>query len=827
MRFAARELWWAGRLLARAPGFTLVAIATLGVAIGACTAMYSVAYGVALQPLPYPDPDRLVHLWQVNQTGERLQFSDLNFEDVRAATHGFTAVAEYGQTTASVVVGTLAMRASVATVSRDFLDTFATEPALGRRFAGAELTEAGAPAALVSHRFWRQHFEGRGDLSNATLRVRGRSHAVVGVLPPRFDFPAGVDIWLPREALARNPYRTGHNWRVVARLSDHVDLAAARTESTTIARRLKAEHGDSTWMSDMAVVPLQDEIVGRVRPVLMLLLASVALLLVVASANLANLLVVRAAGRQRELAVRSALGATGASLMLPLAAESLLLSSAGGVLGLALAYGVLQALALTESLNIPRLADVQLSWPAVTFAIAVTSVTALGLGLLVAWRAHRPDVVAWLKEAQRSHTGGASLRRLRNGVVVAQLAISVVLLVGAGLLGRSLARLLSQDLGFRTDGVLTVDLSTPRPELRATPDALELADPTSLPRQAHLNERLIERLGALPGVIEAGGINAFPLGGRYSNGRFIIVRGDERSQSLGTLGPLFSDASRTGDAEFRVASAGYFRAMGIPLIRGRYFGQQDTAGAPHVALISESLAQTRWPEEDPIGRRIQFGGMDGDLTVFTIVGIVGDIRERALDSEPRPTFYAEYRQRPFSTYDFTVVLRTSIEPTSLVADARRVISEIAPAVPPRFRTATQVVGASTAARRLTFALTGSFAAAAMLLAVLGVYGVLSYLVTQRRHEFGIRLALGARPSQVRGMVLGEAMRLVGIGLALGVGAAVTVRRVLDGMLFGIASTDPVTYVAVTLGLALAGVAASQLPAIRATRVDPMTVLRAE
>ena len=820
---SARDLRYTLRSLRRAPGFTVVAIVTIGLAIGACTSMYSVVHGVVLKPLPYPEPDRLVHLWQRQRQGEQGNFAEANFLDLRAAASSFSGVALYSQGTTAVIAGTEPRRVSQAIVSRDFFDVFATEPEVGRRFATAELTEQGPQAAIISDRLWRQEYGARRDLSGARLRVRGTPTAVVGVMPAGFNFPAGTDIWMPRELTAASPFRTAHNWRVVGRLRERVSLAAARAEATSIARRLKETHGNDTWMTDVAVIPLRDELVGDVRGVLLLLLASVGLLLVVATASLANLLLVRATGRQRELAVRAALGASGSSLMIPLAAESIVLSIGGGVLGLGLASAVLGSLRANTLVSLPRVSEISLSWPVLGFALAVTLCTALALGVLIAWRVRRPGIVHWLKDAQRGSTGGASLRRVRNVVVVTQLSISVVLLVGAGLLGRSLSHLLSQNLGYRTDGILAVQTTIPRPSIRFTASGIEVADPHSLSRQVEFNRVTIDRLSMLPGVTAAGGINALPLGSGYSNGTFLIVRGDE-PLAMRDLGPLFNDPLRAGIADFRVASAGYFTAMGIPLIRGRLFDVRDTAQAPHAAVISESLARKRWPDSNPLGVRIQFGGMDGDMTPFTIVGIVGDVRERGFDSQPPLMFYADYRQRPLSTFDFNVVLQTSVQPASLIPDARRILAEMAPEMPPRFQTIRQALDGTTASRRFTLGLTTFFAGAATLLALLGIYGVLSYLVEQRRQEFGVRMALGARPVDVRRLVMREATSLIVVGLTLGIGASLALSNLLDRLVFGITTTDMVTYAIVTVVLGVAALVAGQLPAMRATRVDPVRAL---
>lgn len=822
----AREWRFAARLLLRSPGFTVVAVLTLGLAIGACTTIYSLVYGVALQPLPYPSPDQLVQLRQVNRAGGRGPFSDPNFEDLRDRSRGFQAIAEYAGNTRSVVAGTLPLRAGVVAVSREFFDVFKTPPAVGRGFTVDELNEGAAPVAVISHGFWHQHFNAAVDVASLTVRVDGTPHTVVGVLPPTFAFPAGTDIWTPREQRARNPYRTGHNWPVVARLGADVTLGSARADATTVAQQLERELGDATFMTDVEIIPLHEEMVGRVRPILWVLLASVALLLIVACANLTNLMLVRVSGRGRELAVRSALGASLRALALPFVAESLLLALIGGALGVAITHTGIRALAAAETSSLPRLAEVRLSWPVLLFALGVTSLTALALGISSAWRARRPDIAESLKQAQRGQAGHASAGRVRNVLVVAQLAVSVVLLVGAGLLTRSLVLLLRQDPGFRTTGALTVDLSSPRLAARPTPRGLELPDASSLARQAQLHERLLESMKALPGVVEAGGINSFPMGRNYSNGLFLIVRGDEEP-SIAAFEKLRNDTTRTGEAHFRVASTGYFRAMGIPLVRGRLFEATDTINAPHAAVISESLASKRWPNEDPIGLRIQFGGMDGDLRIFTIVGIVGDIRELGFDSEPRPTFYADYRQRPLMTSDFTLVLQTSVDPASLVTRAREIITDAAPEVPPRFRTIDQVVTSSVAGRQFTLLLTSLFAGGALLLAVLGVYGVLSYAVAQRNQEFGVRMAIGARPADLGRMVLAEAGRLVAVGLVLGTIVALLVGRFLDSLLFGIRSTDPLTYVIVASVLGLSALIACQIPAIRASRVDPLRALRAE
>ena len=827
-----QDLRFGLRGLRRSPGFTLVSVLTLGLAIGTATAMYGVVDGVVLRPLPYPRAEQIVALKQLYRSGSPGQFSDPNFEDLQTGSTSFGAMAEFNRSVASSVAGALPVRTGVASISHGFFDVFQTVPSRGRRFAAEELREGGPRVAVVSDRFWHQHFSGVAELSSARLRLSGEPYTIVGVMPAGFDFPVATDIWTPREQLPRNPYRTGHNWLVVARITDGVAMDAARAEATMVARRLKQQHGDGTAMSDVAVIPLRDELVGRARQVLFLLLASVVLLLGVACANLATLLLARISTRRRELAVRTALGAKGSSLLVPVVAESLIVAIAGGLAGLLIATSGIRAVRLLDPATLPRLADIDASGTVLAFGLLATGLTALAFATLAGWHARGLDVASALKDGERGHTRGAAVRRLRQSLVVAQLALSVVLLIGAGLLARSLAALLSQDAGFRREGVLTVTLSNPMPVVRIEDGEIDLADPTIPPRQARLYEELLRRLRALPGVVEAGGTDVLPMAGADgSDGTFLIVRGDDlqaqQVRSLRDMGPFFTDKTRTGDAAFRVASAGYFRAMGIPLVRGRLFDDRDVPDAPHVAVISESLARTRWPNEDPIGLRIQFGSIDGDMRVFTIVGIVGDVRQAGLDTPPRSTFYAEHRQRPLLSFNFTMVLQTTVPPSSLVADSRRVIQDLSPEVAPQFRAIDEVVGASVSGRRFALILTAAFAGAAMLVAILGVYGVLSYLVTQRSQEFGVRIALGAQWTDIQRLVLGEAGRLVVIGLAMGIGLTLAGKRVLEGMLFGITSTDPVTYLGVSALLALVAFVACQAPAIRAARLDPVQTLRAE
>jgi predicted permease len=827
------DLRYGIRMLAKNPGFTAVAVLTLALGIGASTAIFSVVYGVLLRPLPYPKPDQIVRLWEVNVRGGRMRFADPNFEDVRSQSRGFQGVAEYAAWLQSVSGGSEPTRSMVASVSRDFFPLMGVGPVLGRGFAPEEQRFGAAPVALVSYAYWKQYLGGATDLSRMKLTIENQSCSIIGVLPPGFRFPSESDIWVPRELLERLPSRTAHNWHVVARLREGVPLAQARAELSAIARRLKQQYGQDTNMTDVAVSPLRDALTSNVRPALLVLLGAVGFLLLVACANVVNLLLAQAAARERELAIRSALGAGRNRLVRQFLTEALLLSVAGGALGvLAALWGVDVLVGLAPS-NLPRLEDVAVNLPVLSFTFAVSVAVAAALGIFTALRATSGEsrgpqnrmsaLQGMLAERGQGHTGTLRGHRLSRTIVAAQIAITLVLLAGAGLLGRSLLRVLSIDPGFRTEHVLTMDLALPTPEL-ALPFHEEQAQ--KLRRVAFLDE-LFSRLRAIPGVHEVGGANGLPLTTGLADGTYILMSPQEKPQRMEDLEQFWHDSTRTGDADYCVASEGYFRVLGIPLLRGRLFDQGDTIDAPHVALISESLAREKWPDMDPLGRTIEFGNMDGDLRFFTVVGVVGDVREDSLESRPRPTVYANYRQRPQTTGSFTVVLRTEAEPAAVFSAARGILRDLDPNVPPSFSTFTEVFSASLKTRRFNLTLVGVFATTALLLAVAGIYGVMAYSVARRTHEIGVRMALGAAAPDVLRLVLGQGMLTTVLGVMIGIAGSFALTRAMQSLLFGVSATDPVTLAAVALLLGSSALLACYIPARRATKVDPMVALRYE
>jgi predicted permease len=812
----ARDLRNALRSLGRSPGFLIVAVLTLALGIGATTAIFTVVDAVLLRPLPYPAPERLVAMYERNARGGEMDFSDPDFEDVRDRARLLEAAAQVSDFGSVSVAGASdPVRARAAAVSRDFFRVLGVSPIVGRAFVEEEQREGGSPAVIVSESFWRQHLGGAPIGDGRTLTFNNRVHTVVGVMPRALDYPEGVSLWTPRELEGRLPSRTAHNWSVIARVRAGASVDAARTEVRALARQIRAEVGDRTDMVDASVTPLQDEMVGSVRPALLLLLGASVVLLAIACANVVNLQVARTATRRGELAIRLALGATRGVLVRQSVAEALVLAVGGGLLGVIAATASVRALLALVPGDLPRAGDIGVRWSALLFALALAVISAVLMGMVAAWRASAADVRTALTHAGRS-PGGVSREGIRSALVVTQIAATLVLLVGAGLLGRSFLRLLEVDPGFRTSRAVVMNVPLPFAE-----------DSAGKRDNVRTIDEVLERVRQIPGVEAAGGVSTMPLSGEDGgDGTFLILQSVSEPLPLDDIEAVMRDPSRTGHAEFRIASADYFRAMNIPLVRGRLFDDRDAPDAPHAAVITASLADTRWPGEDPIGRVIEFGNMDGDLTPFTVVGVVGDVRERNLANPPRPTLYGSYRQRPTKASRMTLVmsgeaLRDDGQLARVSADARRALRDVRPDVPPQIRTIETVLASSVADRRFILVLIGAFGGAALLLATLGVYGLVSYLAVQRKSEMAIRVAVGASPADVFRLVLSEGARLGLIGVALGAVVALALTRTISGLLYDVPATDPLAFGGVALLLILVPAIASTLPARRAARVDPM------
>ncbi len=818
----ATELRHSARRLRRSPGFTAVAIATLALGIGATAAIFSVIRGVLLEPLPFPAPDRLVQLWQVGEDGQEMQWSEPNFRDVRDQARTLDVMAAYHAVTVTVTGGGEASRISGAAVSDGFFPALGVQPVRGRTLIPEDHRDDAA-VAVVSGAYWRGSLGGDPNVLGRSLRIEERAYTVVGIVPTREAFPAGADIWIPRET-DPEASRTAHNWRVLGRLSNDATLSQARQELAGIAIRLKQQYGDDTWMSNAAVVPLREELVGTVRPALLVLLGGAALLLLIACANVANLLLTRATARSREIAVRMALGAGRARVFSQLLTESTLVAVAAAVLGVVLALWGVDALLALAPARLPRLDTVGVDWAVLAFTLGVALLAGGAIGFLAALRATTSDVHAALEEGGRTETGGA-MGRVRSALVATQVALTMVLLVGAGLLGRSFIRLITLDPGYRTDGALVMDVTLPMPEGESD-DPLVLGTPNA--RGGAILAELVERVSALPGVTAAGGINALPLTGGGANGMFLVLQRPDEVRGLDDWTRLSALPGRAGESEYRLVTRGYFAAMGIPLLRGRLFDERDAPGAAHVALVSASFAERQWHGEDPLGRLIQFGNMDGDLHAFTVVGVVGDVRDRSIEAPPQPTLYASALQRTTRLGGaFDIVVRGTVAPTATIPAARRIARELTPDGPVQFRSLDEVHAASLGERRFGLFLLGVFGVTALVLAALGIYGVIAFVVTQRTREIGIRVALGAQRGSVVRLVVQQALVLTAVGVVTGAAISGAATRLLRNQLYGVGALDPVTFFAVTLVLTTAALAASYIPARRATAVNPVNALRQE
>lgn len=816
MEAMLQDLRHALRILRRSPAFTAVAVITLALAIGASTAIFSVVYGVLLRPLPYSDPDRIMAIFEINPKGTWSRLADPNFNDFRDQNHSFQAIAKYNENMASVSGAGQPTRSMVASVSSEFLKVFRVQPIIGRDFAPTDSKQGAAPVVLVSYGFWKQHLGSSQDLSQSHLKIDNAIYSVVGVLPEGFQFPQDAVLWTPADLSGENPSRTSHNYNAVGRLEDGVTIKQANAEISTIGRRIhqaSAEQNDYL-LKDGIVVPLQESITGKARSALLVLLGAVGFLLLVACANVANLLLAQASVRQRELAIRTALGAARGRLLRQFLTEAFLLSFVGGILGVLGAFSGVAALIALAPQNLPRLDSISINVPVLVFAFVLATAVAVALGTFTAIRATSGDVSKGLGEGTRGQAGSQSSQRVGRVIVAAQVAITLVLVVGAGLLGRSLMKVLEVNPGFRVEKIVTMDVSLPWVE-----------DPKVKTSQAIFFSNLIDGLQQIPGVEKVGATSGLPMDGGNPDGMFLLMSQNEVPKSFADFESFARQKERIGNADFCVATAGYFQALAIPLLRGRIFDDRDGANSPHVAVISDSLARERWPGQDPIGHTIEFGNMDGDLRLLTIVGIVGDIHEYGLDAPPRPTVYVNLFQRPRSA--ITVTMLSDADTQLVTSAARGILHDLDPEIPAKFRTFSQVYAASLGSRRFNVILIGFFGTAALFLATAGVFGVMAYSVSRRTREIGVRVALGARSRDVLTMILGQGLRTVFIGLAIGLAGSLALTRTMESLLFGVTATDPLTFVAVILLLVAAALLACYIPARRATRVDPMVALRYE
>jgi putative ABC transport system permease protein len=795
------DLKFALRSLRKNPGFTVLAVVVMALGIGANTAVFSVVNAVLLKPLAYRDPDRIVtlsSLWK--KEGSHGQVSAPDFHDWHDQSTSFTTMAYYAGGNTAVTVGSAAEYAQAAAVTPEFFRVFEARPVLGRLFAPDEEKPGSGGAVVLSHSYWQNHFGANSSPFGKTIRIFGKTLSVVGVLPAGFHYPDKTDIWVPANTMfPETTSRSGHNYLIVARLKEGVSLEQAQAQMTSIGARLERQYPDSNKGKSVLVVRMRDEMVSNVRLTLYLLLGAVGLVLLIACANVANLLLAKATVRTREIAIRAAVGASRGRIVRQLTTESLVLALAGGAAGLILAMLASRALVVLAPTDVPRLAEAGIDGWVLAFTLGVSVLASLLFGLAPAVQASQVDVNESLKQGAGRAVGGAT-GRMRSGLVIAEIALSVVLLAGAGLLMKSFVALHNVVLGFHPERVLVMNSSVPASGLEGAR------------RATRFYKTLLADISASPGVLGSGATMATP-GHVQSNGGYWI---DHLPSELSVTAP---------NAVYSVVAPGTFGALGIPLTRGRDFNDGDTYDAPFTAVINEALARTSFPGQDPMGRVI-YCGLDS-LKPMRIVGLVGDVRQYGPALEPIPEVYMPYEQHPRTATDLSILVRTATEPRRLEELMRRKVRQLSPEVPVKFTTMEASLSENVAAPRFRTLLLGIFGGLAVCLAMAGVYGVMAYLVGQRSNEIGVRMALGASTGDVLRLVLREGLGLTTLGLVLGLIGALAVSRLLSGLLFEVKPGDPMIYTGVAIVLALVTLTASYIPARRATKLDPLVALRQE
>jgi predicted permease len=727
-----------------------------------------------------------------------MSFAGANYRDVQARTRTVPLLAAfYGASPITVLGAGEALRPRVSAVTREFFDVMGVPPALGRSVAPGEGGIAGPNVALVSHDFWVTALGGDSSFSRRSLRIGNAVYPVVGVMPAGFNYPTGAEVWVT--GADDNPHRTAHNWLVIGRLGPGETVETARREIDGIIGQLKKTYGSEMDAEGVDVATLHETLSRTSRTTMLILLGAVGLVLLVVCVNLASGNLARAETRQRELAVQTALGAGRGRLVRQILTENLVIALLGGALGMGLAVFLTRVLVAFGPGSLPGFARVEMDSRVLVFGVVISLLTGILIGLGPAFQ-----VTGRLRDAIGTGSRGGSSRahmRTRGLLISTEVALAFTLLAGAGLLMRSLWTLLGQDPGFRVERLLTADIALPREGY---------GDTTSI---ARFYDRLLADLRGVPGVESVGLVNHIPLGGVSHGSRFMVDGGEEQ----------------IGDIGYRVADSSYFRTLGIPLVRGRGFAAADRSGTEHVTVINQAAATTFWPTGNPIGHRIRLPGMDlHQKDWLTIVGVVADVHHRGLDQPPSPEMYIHYPQRPERLESgATIVLASEVAPAQVSGIIRDRVRAIDANVPVRVSSMAELFAGSVASRRFSTLVLGAFGGLALVLAALGIYGVLAYSVAQRQREIGVRMALGAQQSAVRGMILRDAMRAVVPGVLIGLGIALALAKVLRALLYGVTTTDPVTYAAVIAVLLSVATLASWLPARRATRVDPMIVIRQE
>jgi putative ABC transport system permease protein len=800
METLIKDLRFAVRSFSKRPGFLVIAVATLALGIGATTAMFTVVNSVLLRPLQFPEPERIVLLEGINPR-QGITQSNMSVPDIvdwQKQSQSFEQIAAFLTTGLFMTSGDETERVRAAGVSADFFPLFRTNPLHGRLFQPDDF-QPNSESAVISYALWQRRFGGSTDVLNSKVIVSGDSTIIVGIMPAGFNYPDDTELWWPRPLNGATERRDNRYMSVVTRLKPNVSVAQAQVEMDTINQRLANNYAETNTGWTVRLTELRERLVGRLRTSLLILLGAVAFVLLIACANVANLLLARAASRQKEIAVRTALGASRMRVIRQLLTESVFLSFVSGLLGLALSLWLIKLLIAITPPDTPRLQEIAINWQVFGFTLSVTVLAGLMFGLVPALQTSRPNLNETLKDSGQRGSATGGRNRAGGLLIVLEIAFSFMLLVGAGLLIKSFLHLREIDPGFNADNLLTMRLSLP-------PGKYKQGEP-----RAQIYKQLIDRVKATPGVKSAGATLSLPLGGdTFAVGRGLIREGrpmtpEEQSNAL-----------------YLPVTPDYFSTVQIPLKAGRMFTDQDNLENTKVVIINETLARRLWPGESPIGRH--FTIWRDEKFPREVVGVVGDTKE-ALDEEAGTQMYVPYAQDP-TWGSLSLVVRTNGEPTALAGSVREAIRSVDKAVPIyNLKTLNDVVSVSAAPRRVPMLLLSAFAGVAMLLAMLGIYGVTSYYVTQRTHEIGVRMALGAQIGDVLKLVLSRAMVLAVIGIVIGIAGAVALTRYLTSLLFGVKPIDVVTFVGVAVILALVVLVACLVPARRATRIDPLEALR--
>jgi len=801
----AQDLHYAIRMLRRSPGFTTIAVLTLALGVGANTAVFSVVNTVLLRPLPYPESERLVQMWSTNPNADRwgIWTAYPRFVDWRRQSTSFEEMAAVRTWVINLSGGDHPEALFAVVTSSQLFNVLRVQPMLGRTFLPEEDQPGHDRVIILSYSLWQRRFSSERAVIGRAIDIDRQSYTVIGVMPRDFRFPPnltaayGIDAWLPPAPDPSRDERVSNNYYVVARLKRGVSAAHAQAEMDAINHGLAEQHFEDRGMG-VKVSGWQQQVGGEVRPALLILMVAIALVLLIACANVANLLLARGAARQREAAVRQALGAGRARLIRQLLTESALLAVFGGAGGLLIAYRAIDVL-LRLAPGIPRLAETTIDPHVLLFTGALTLATGLIFGVVPVLQGSKIDLHDALKESGTRLTAGSTRARMRSVLVIAEMALALMLLAGAGLLVRSFVSVQEIDPGFNAKNLLTATVMLP---------------PSKYPepwRQAAFFREVMERIASIPGVESAGGADSAPM--LSNDAGPVSIEGHE---------------PRPGEMEIHAErpkiTPDYFRAMGMRLLRGRTFTWADNESAPQVAMINEAAARQYWPNEDAMGKRVRLD--DGGTAWRQVIGVVGDVRQDGLAKAGRPEVYAPLAQSPVPY--MVLAVRTRVAPESLVGAVRRAVKAVDKDQPLfQIQTMQQVVDDSVSGRRFQMSLLAIFASVALGLAAIGIYGLMSYSVSQRVHEIGIRMALGAKRAEILRLVVGQGMLLAMIGVALGIGGALLLTRFLSGLLYGVGANDPVTFLGVAVLLSTVAALASFIPAWRAARIDPMEALRYE